>query len=162
MSEMEITPQTHCIICETSSEMVLCPSCEPKPAKRWRKSRPALAKMADTDLLREFGSFSSWAGDDFSLTTPDHWDWKRHTKVETEILRRMASIALWNCLMPYDLEAIISHVLAQGRPGTHQGVLLGEVERLRAEVVRLEGRQCAACGAIGSIWRYTGEETSDV
>lgn len=68
--------------------------CEPKPAKRWRRSRPALHGMSDTALLREFGSFSSWAGDDFSLSSPDHWDWKRHAKVEAEILKRMSVVGM--------------------------------------------------------------------
>jgi hypothetical protein len=38
--------------------------------------------------------------------------------------------------MPYTLDGILAHVRAQGRPGSHQAVLVREIERLRAEADR--------------------------
>lgn len=42
--------------------------------------------------------------------------------------------------MPHTLPAIIAHVTAQNRPGSHGAILVREIERLRVENARLEAQ----------------------
>jgi hypothetical protein len=65
--------------------------------------------------------------------------------------------------MPHSLTAILAHVHAQGRPGSHQAVLVREIERLRAEVAELKQDLDAATEWLRDIYRPTTvKETTDV
>jgi hypothetical protein len=65
--------------------------------------------------------------------------------------------------MPHSLPAILAHVRAQGRPGSHQAVLVREIERLQAEVERLEADLVEMCDAYMSKIPVIGmKETTDV
>jgi hypothetical protein len=54
--------------------------------------------------------------------------------------------------MPHSLPAILAHVRAQGRPGSHQAVLVREIERLQAEVAAEFRRGIEAAAAIADIY----------
>jgi hypothetical protein len=76
--------------------------------------------------------------------------------------------------MPYALDAILAHVRAQGRAGSHQAVLVREIERLRTDNAMLRdaldhqtAMRAVDAGEMALLTEvevdaYLAKETSDV